>query len=679
MSNQPRFTPLRPDTKYRASIHKMLLDGSIESVVHIDIPQDGLKSKRKSLEAAAFVYKYGDVSLEIPYLTPGFFRGYRYTNCAYFLHIEKSSIDELWVTDFLGYINPTGIQEVAPFGNVAISALSLDKLFGMSPEIVPRGVYQAAMVGGKLDFVRPNRPGTTIPWGEMPFIFGLAPPMVDGNSYARYNARTRLNVALEEVARPRYFSLGSVAEASLSGGESGSFPFSVTITGEPVRRTESNPEANTSVSFWSADVDLFRIGTTVYPLSGYLYGERDYPSNFLFARYEREVEGPSNQPNRENRPTLIVIEDETLASVVKNYERSEGSNAFLDCYYYDTHPTPRHRQFRFPIKKASYGDFTDQLGATHRGIGLEIDRSLGAFGLNAFWLPLDQMQYVLVVTPPVDPEGAEVRLFGNDQYGVGSGDTGPFSGEALLDSLANLVPYFKHLAPQVEWLGEAGFVPRSHNLPNRPLDALNEIQRSLGVFATFEYRSLQSNGLPGISIRVKTRDYLVSQAKVSIPVPTSWSETPSGDLPVVLVKGPAPLNVYNPGSETVAWYSEDDNGQENFTSFAKEIPEDRASVVVKLEAIETAGWAFFQGDINSYYHNNLGLRVRAKEIFEFYGRFYREATASFYDPFLQFPDLVGRVINEPHQNKDAIVMSQETNYHTRQVTLSLLMAAEDTI
>lgn len=658
---------------YRASIAKMKLDGTVESVEAVVVKEGSMGTKTKTLEKNAWSYRYSDLSFNFTQLDLEKFRDYDHYLDAYFMWVERSDDQVAWETEFFGYIAPDAIDTVLPERTTNVSCLSVEKLFETSPDIISRGAYRAA-IETKV------QSGITQPGGYIGVT--IIESQEEGRPYNFFDAKTTVKVTMEsDASLDRFRRAGSLFQLGASRAEGGNIQINT-----PVLNTISvTPTTNPEISTYDQEIAFYTTGNTSYPIGGTF--NKPYP-------YRSEVVGgipfdPNNYNAGDNNLLkYLFVRDDQLARNVKAQYGTGGLFSFIGAGFADAYvsqdpnqyPYGDFKQYRFMIKEAKYGRFKNQNNEDFLGIRFEFydfSPNNSAERVNVLVTPVVFGDWVFNIMMPDQPDtGSICTLIGDEMYGKGTNSTDPFNGKQILEGLAGLVPFFNKLNPVVQWDGQStkiGKLDRTTILSNRPEQALTEFQKLLDVLISFNFGPVQANGLPQIVIKVTPRALLAVGGKTTIPLPVSWQEKPTGKLPTVVVKGPGPSNIYNPASESVGWYAENAEGDDISTPYATQIPSGKAHVELTLEKLNLRTFSFFDGEVQDYYYNDWKLKERAKSVYQLYGRFYRSVTARLFDPKQILPDLVGKIITEPFQDKDAIVMEQKTNYSTGEVTLELLM------
>lgn len=596
-------------------------DGVLTSTTSAIIQQNNFNNVTKKLENNVTEFAYSDASLVIKYLDRDFFEDYT-QNIAYLIEIQDGS--GVWdgpnnYAVFFGLINRKNIEITEPLGDTRVQVFSMDKLLELSPDIVPRGIYNTGLIS-ELSSNQMGTAGTRSLGNDDPAdeVFVEWPVIFDGVDIDDY-----LDPGATIIFSQDY-EFGDVEYRGVIREEDTGF-------GGPGRRLKT---------------DLFHIGRVEKLFTpDSLTGANEY-----FVSYD--IGDPDDDP-------MITIQNHEL---IRNHDRftNGDSSGFGWLTFFEPNGS-LYDVYSFNIESAAVVDdvyirFT---------VSPHVSGDIVNLVSTQFQWTIIPHTFVKAVT--------EVTLFHPEMYGVGSGSIDDYDVQDILQGLIDIVPILKDFNPIVAQEGTPLKLSRLITLDNNPAKALSQMQRNTETLIDITYGDRQANGLRQVVFDIITRDEMKSRDEITISVPIAWSEKIAIDRPIIIVQGSSPFNVAVENAESYGWYFEDNNGDPAYTLFTTSIPSGDRIIKIELDLVPPGGVSFYEGKLKDFYYNDDVLRDIAQRYFDFYGQYFKPVTLTLngvFDTLLGYPFTVSwKNKDGVTVSKNGISISQEIDYIRRNTVI----------
>lgn len=615
----------------RGKIYKLQNGALVSTNSDIDIPSGNVGNVTTTLEKDATDFRYGQTTVRVENLPEDYFSDFDGIDIIYLFELQygPDPIDgDGNEVIFYGIIDRDSIRYTLPSQSTSFRVYSIEKLIELSPGIVPRGIYKTGLAR------------------EFRILGG------GGWLETELNVQDKMASSFLTALEP-YIS-PAVGDGSGNYMEQGAtYVFKQNYGEQPV---------NIAFEGYTSNKDL---------------GSAEYRT------IDRGLKsGGAVDPKWENRYVDIPLRTQIAIPTPLRLYNQDNKLRIVDTYHEEIIRNPwifyqGYLQVYVPSSPGPY----DKYGFYIEGIEVRIDNvdnTYVRFEINA----LNQDDYINNVDPfwndpatkfylvpeMVVEAGAEVEIYDRAIYGkYDTPTTEDYEASVLLEGLFDLVPVFADLDVTVEMYGTPRRMSRLFTLSNTPSEALKQIQVNCNILIDFVPNTIV-NGKRGVTLKCYTREYLSTVGAENINIPTSWSENPTGTRPTVVVEGSGPLNVPIGSDKAYGWFIADANGIDISSEFTSSFPS--GDEIIKIEApfVVPSGVTYYDGGLRDFYYNDPGLKDFAREFFEFFAGYYREADVALND--ISTPAL-GALVNENYQGKQGILFERKINYLRNTTTLKL--------
>lgn len=626
IGGQPKL-PVDKKAFLTARIMRFAID-SVTSTEDLKTDQSSFGDITIKLEDNATKLVYGDLPLQTYQLDEGFFADYSDT-IYYLIEVQYGTIwdDDTSRVVFMGVIDRDSIHYDKPSASTTFQCLSIDKLLGMSPKISPRGGFQMV-----LDSLITKNADMVVQRDDKSLLFDTFDETI--------------TVDRIHITKPGGF--GGDLEFQLTYLLDGS----LMVFNQSLNDNIGDVEYRGIVISYNVNASDYEIKTSLFTNDE---GAEDFVSckkHYKYSEFPISIDAFSSDWRvRIHNINLHRNPEAYVKGIFTLYNLTYAGSGPSDPDRYDWHV--------YQI---------DSYDLVENGIEFVLNQTVGS---------PDDIRGFGILTPPYSLQQAfdttdiagktEVRFYSGLMYGQGSIIHNEsdwiternYSTIDIVKGLFNRVPVLQHFDTAVQTFGTVKSVSRLAILSDEPGKAFGEIQRDTETLAEFTYGLRQPNGLRQLILNLYTREYLAAQDSIDITVPITFRNRVVANSPVTVVTGGPIINRAKKNDESFGWYSVDEDGLENFTQFADDIPNNDDVIKIDKSIQPPGDVAFYDGEIRDFYYNDDKLREAAKRFHIFYSAF--RIKVSFQLQGI-FDNNLGKIIREQFQNIGIMVLGVSTDY-----------------